>query len=326
VRLLVASAAAPARVGIFALDGGTVSAVRGIAAGGCPVGNVFRIPGTEQWALISQPTSGPQPCDMQAAGGLYIVDGAASAAHLIGTAQRVVSADANSLWTVTGVDLQPAQQLVVPEKVQRLSLTGAVLSRVYALPVGWTVIQGLTTDLLLLARDLSASSDNYEAWKPSTGTALGQYERVLAANASVVVWVNAACTPNNCPVHLSAPSSGTDRTVSLRADTYAYDGALSDDGTQLALSLGRGVDSQGATDQDTGVLVDMASRTVRPIPQTKVPASETGNLSLNWAARGWLIISTPGPNATSQLAAYNPATGAFVLPQHNPPTDEYTVV
>jgi hypothetical protein len=99
---------------------------------------------------------------------------------------------------------------------------------------------------------------------------------VLAANASVVVWVNTTCAPNNCPVHLSAPASGTDRTASLPADAYAYDGSLSDDGTQLALSLGTGVDSQGATDQDTAVLVDISSRVVHLIPQTKVPQVRPG--------------------------------------------------
>jgi hypothetical protein len=322
--MLVVSTATNAGVGVFVLDGGAMSAVRGFPVGGCPVGSVFRIPGTEQWAVISQPTSG-SPCGL-AAGRLYIVDAAASTARLIGSAQGVVAADRGSLWTVSGVDLQPAQQLVVPEHVQRISLTGGVLSRVYAVPVGWTVIKGLTPDLLLLARDLPAGSDNFEAWQPSSGTVLGQYDRMLAANAGVVVWVKSTCAPNNCPVHLSAPAIGLDRVVSLPAGAYAYDGSLSDDGTYLALSLGTGVDTEGATDQDTGVLVDMASRVVHLIPQTKVPASETGSLSLNWAAGGWLIVSTPGPNRTGQLAAYNPTTDAFVVSQHAPPADGFAVV
>ena len=82
------------------------------------------------------------------------------------------------------------------------------------------------------------------------------------------------------------------------------------------------MDSEGATDQDTGVLVDIATRAVHPIQQTKIPAGETGSLSLNWGAHGWLIVSTPGPNETGQLAAYNPTTGAFVVSRHAPPTDE----
>ena len=147
----------------------------------------------------------------------------------------------------------PRLQLSAPEHVQRISLSGATLSRVYAVPVGWTVIRGLTPDLLLLARDLQNGLDNWEAWQPSTGAVLGQYERVLAANANVVVWVNNTCAPDNCNVHLSAPNGGTDRTVYLPAGAYAYDGSLSDDGTHLALSLSTGVDSEGATDQDTGV-------------------------------------------------------------------------
>ena len=179
--------------------------------------------------------------------------------------------------------------------MQRISLTGAALSRVYAAPVGWTVIRGLTPDLLLLALDQQNGLDNWEAWQPSTGTVLGHYERVLAANANVVVWVDNTCAPDNCNVHLSTPTGGTDRTVYLPAGAYVYDGSLSDDGAYLALSLSTGRDAQGATDQDTGVLVDISSRALRPIQQTKIPAGETGGLSLNWAPHGWLIVSTPGP-------------------------------
>ena len=323
VRLLVTSNSATAGVGIFVLDAGVISPVRGFPAGGCPAGSVFRIPGTEQWAVVWQPADNASaPCGL-AAGRLYIIDAAASTARLIGSAERVVAADRGSLWTVAGVDLLPGQQLLVPEQVQRISLTGAVLSRNYSLPVGWTVIKGLTPDLLLLARDLANGLDNWEAWQPSTGAVLGQYERVFAANANVVVWVNNTCVPDNCPVHLSATSGGADRIVSLPAGAYAYDGSLSDDGTYLALSLSTGRDTQGATDQDTGVLVDMASRAVHLIQQTKIPAGETGSLSLNWASRGWLIVGTPGPNGTSQLAAYNPTTGSFVVSRNLPPADEF---
>ena len=318
--MLVTSNAAPAGVGIFALDGGAISGVGGFPSGGCLVGGGFRIPGTEQWAVIWQ-SSLSQPCE-QAAGRLYIIDAATSTAHLIGAEQRVVVADRGSLWTVTGIDQPPAEQLVVPEQVQRISLTGRTLSRVYAVPVGWGVIKGLTPDLLLLARDLPSNSEHLEAWQPSTGAVLGQYEHVLAASAGVVVWVNNTCAPDNCPVYLSPPSGGADRIVSLPAGAYAYDGSLSDDGTYLALSLGTGVDSEGATDQDAGVLVDIATRAVHRIQQTKIPAGETGGLSLNWGPHGWLIVSTPGATGSSQLAAYNPTTAAFVVSRHVPPTDE----
>jgi len=322
VRLLVTSNTAFGGIGIFALDGGAISAVRGFPAGGCPVASAFRIPGTEQWAVVWQPADNASASCGLAAGRLYIIDAAASAARVIGSFERVVPADRGSLWTVAGVDLLPGQQLVVPEKVQRISLTGAIVSRVYSLPVGWTVVKGLTPDLLLLARDLANGLDNWEAWQPSTGAVLGQYERVLAANANLVVWVNNTCAPDNCPLHLSPPSGGAARTVSLPAGAYAYDGSLSDDGTHLALSLSTGRDSQGATDKDTGVLVDIATRAVHPIQQTKIPAGETGSLSLNWGPHGWLIVSTPGATGTSQLAAYNPTTDAFVVSRHVPPADE----
>lgn len=320
--MLVTSNTATGSVGIFALDGGAISTVRGFPAGGCPIGGAFRIPGSQQWAVIWQAADNASaPCGL-AAGHLYIIDAATSTAHLLGSEQGVVAADRGSLWTVTGVDLLPGQQLTVPERVQRISLTGAVLSRVYSLPLGWTVIKGLTPDLLLLARDLANGLNNWEVWQPSTGIVLGQYERVLAANASVVVWVNNTCVPDNCPIHLSPPSGGTERTVSVPAGAYAYDGSLSDDGAYLALSLGTGVDSEGATDQDAGVLVDIATRAVHPIQQTKIPAGETGSLSLNWAPHGWLIVSTPGATGTNQLAAYNPTTGRFVVSRHVPPADE----
>ena len=326
VRLLVTSNAATAAVGIFALDGGAISPVRGFPAGGCQAGISFRLTGTEKWAVGWQPSDNASaPCDSTTGRRLYIIDAATSTAHLVGSVEGVVPADGGSLWTVTGIEMPPAQQLSVPEHAQRISLSGAALSRVYAVPVGWTVVRGLTPDLLLLARDLQNGLDNWEAWQPSTGAVLGQYERVLAANSNVVAWVNDACAPDNCPIHLSAPNDGTDRTVSLPAGAYAYDGSLSDDGTHLALSLSTGVDSEGATDQDTGFLVDVSSRAVHQIQQTKIPAGETGGLSLSWAPHGWLMVSTPGPPGTSQLAAYNPTTGAFVVARHVPPADEFTV-
>ncbi|HEY5457082.1 MAG TPA: hypothetical protein VIJ96_16590 [Acidothermaceae bacterium] len=315
VRLLVVSTAVTAGVEILALDGGTTSHVQGFPAGGCPVTSAIRIPHTEQWAVVWQPAANTSPPCALAAGGLYIIDDT-SRAHLIGSAERVVAADRGSLWTVAHAHLLPGQQLSVPEQVQRVSLTGAALSGNYSVPIGWTVEKGLTHDLLLLARDTQAGSDNWEVWQPSTGTVLGQYEQVLDANTNVVVWVNNTCVPNDCPVHLSTPAGGADRIISLPAGAYAYDGSLSDDGTYLALSLGTGVDTQGSTDQDNGVLVDLSNRAVHPIQQTKIPAGETASLSLNWAARGWLIINTPGPSSASQLAAYNPTTGSFVVSRH----------
>ena len=59
------------------------------------------------------------------------------------------------------------------------------------------------------------------------------------------------------------------------------------------------------------------------IQQTKIPAGETGSLSLNWGPHGWLIVSTPGPNRTSQLAAYNPTTVTFVVSPQRTPADEW---
>src|SRR5665213_1134082 len=136
IRMLVTSNTAFGGVGIFALDGGAISTVRGFPAGGCPVGGAFRIAGTEQWAVVWQSADNASaPCGL-AAGHLYIIDAANSTAHLIGSEQGVVAADARSLWTVTGVDLLPGQQLTVSEQVQRISLTSAVLSRVYSLPLG----------------------------------------------------------------------------------------------------------------------------------------------------------------------------------------------
>jgi hypothetical protein len=320
--MLVTSYTAPGGVGIFALDGGAITAVRGFPAGGCPVRSAFRIPGSQQWAVVWQPADNASaPCGL-AAGRLYIIDAATSTAHLLRPEQGVVAADRDSLWTVTGVDLLPGQQLTIPEQVQRISLTGGILSRVYSLPLGWTVVKGLTPDLLLLAWDLADRPDNWEVWQPSTGAVLGQYPRVLAANARVVAWVNNTCVPpDNCPVHLSPAMGGAERTVSLPAGADAQDGSLSDDGTYLALSLGT-VDVEGRTDQDTGVLVDMATRAVHPIQQTKIPVGEAGYLSLNWGSNGWLIVSTPGVAGTSQLAAYHPATGAFMVSRHVPPADE----
>jgi hypothetical protein len=326
IRLLVASTTSAAGVETLTLGTDAPSAVPGFPTGGCPVSNGFRIAGTDKWAVIWQGAdSASPPCGL-AAGSLYIVDAVASTARLIGSADRVVSADRGSVWTVAGAALLPGEQLTVPQRVQRVSLTGRVLSPVYRVPVGWTAISGLAPDLLLIARDLPAGVANWESWQPSTGAVVRQYASVLAAGPSIVAWVPFTCVPDGCPVHLSAPTGTADRTVSLPPGEYAYGGSVSDDGKYLALTVGTGVNADGSTEQDSGLLVDLSSGAVRPIARTAVTASLSGNVGLNWASRGWLIVSTPGAaSGTSRLAAYNPTQDAFVVSPHVPAADESLV-
>jgi hypothetical protein len=325
IRLLVASTASTAGVGTLTLGTDATSAVPGFPAGGCPVSNGFRIAGTDKWAVIWQGADVASPPCGLAAGRLYIVDAVSSTAQLIGSADSVVPADRGSVWTVAGTALLPGEQLTVPQQVQRVSLTGRVLSPVYRVPVGWTAIRGLAPDLLLIARDLPAGVADWESWQPSTGAVVRQYASVVAAGASVVAWVPFTCVPDGCPVHLSAPTGTADRTVSLPPGEYAYGGSVSDDGKYLALAVGTGINPDGSTEQDSGLLVDLASGAVRPIERTTVTASLSGNVGLNWASRGWLIVSTPGAAGSGRLAAYNPMSGAFVVSRHVPTADESLV-
>ena len=325
IRLLVASTTPAAGVGTLTLGTDATSQVPGFPTGGCPVSNGFRIAATDKWAVIWQSADAASPPCGLATGRLYIVDAVASTAQLIGSADRVVPGDRGSVWTVGGAALLPGEQLTVPEQVQRVSVTGRVLSPVYRVPVGWTAIRGLAPDLLLIARDLPAGLANWESWQPSTGAVVRQYASVLAAGSGVVAWVPFTCVPDGCPVHLSAPTGTADRTISLPPGEYAYGGSVSDDGTYVALTVGTGVNPDGSTEQDSGLLIDVSSGAVRPIERTAVTASLSGNVGLNWASRGWLIVSIPGADGTGRIAAYNPRSDAFVVSGHVSAADEALV-
>jgi hypothetical protein len=315
--LLVPDGSLPtARPGIFVLDSGQIVPVRGLPVGGCLTTGA-RIPASDAWAVVWQPVgNGSQAC-ASGAGRLYVVDAAEATARLIGRAEFVAPADHGSLWTVTDVGPPPSPAATQsPQRVQRVTLTGAVLGPAYRLPDGWTLSQGLTPDMLLLSRQLQTGPDNWQVWRPSTRADLGEYEHVLAADANVLAWVANSCAPDTCPVHLSAPTGGADSTVFLPHGAYAFEGSLNSDSTYLALDLGSGVDANGATNRDTGVIVDLTTRKVHIIEQTKIPSNGYGGLALNWANREWLAVEVPGGSGISQLGAYNPTTGAFVVSQH----------
>ena len=272
-----------------------------------------------------QATPGAQLCVGSHPGLRFLIDAAGTARGLgAGAGAYVVPAGDSSSWTVSGVDLPPDQQVTTSQLVQHVAMSGQRLSRVYRVPVGWTLTQGLTPDVLLLARELPTDGlRNWAAWRPSTGRVLARYDRVLAAGPTVVAWVADSCAPDRCPVHLSATSGGPSRLVALPRHAYAFEGTLSDDGRFLALNLGTRSDAQGATSQDTGAVVDLTTHRFHLISQSKVPASELGGLTLNWAGPRWLIAGTQGSNGRRQLAAYNPITGSFVVALRDLPTGAF---
>lgn len=167
--------------------------------------------------------------------------------------------------------------------------------------------------MLLLRQQLDAGGpDNFQQWRPSSGAVLRRYERVLASNGAVIAWVD-ACTRGNCPVHLSRPGQ-PDTAVQLPSRAYAIEGSLSTDSRYLALTLGTGADADGATNEDTGVLVDVATSTMQTVPQTKITVGEQlPSLGLSWAGASWLMVFVPGAPTTYQVGAYNAATHAFVV-------------
>jgi hypothetical protein len=238
----------------------------------------------------------------------------------------MVPAGDSSFWTVSGLDLPPGQQVTTSQRVQRVAISGRPLSPVHRVPVGWTLTQGLTPDLLLLARQLPTDGlQNWTIWRPSTGEVLARYDRVLAAGPKVVVWVADSCAPDRCPVHLNPTGGGLSRLIALPRHAYAFEGTLSDDGQFLALNLGTRSNSQNATSQDTAAVVDLTTHRLHLIPQTKVPAGEQGGLTLNWAGPDWLIAGAQGTNGRRQLAAYNPSTGSFVVARHELPPGVFPV-
>ncbi len=299
---------------MFDLDTGALSPVQGIPPTGCVRGS-FRMTVSNTWLVLWR-SSGTDAEQCSGAGRAYLVNGAGKATEGLAFAadETVVPGDNGSLWKL-GPDGGPDGPR---QRVQRMTPAGRAVSPVYQLPVGWTLDRGLTKDVLLLFRPLEDPADNWQTWQPSTGHVLRRYQRVIAADAHLVVWTTRPCGNKQCSLRVDYTDADNDFEVALPRGENASGGSISSDRKRIALVLADGATAETAR-HDSGYVLDLSTRSLRVIKQLKIPGSASQrSLGIGWASPSWLVATESGAEGTRGIAAYDAASGEFVASTRGP--------
>jgi hypothetical protein len=250
-----------------------------------------------------------------------LADGASSATRLPVTADWVLAAgDDTRLWLVTFLGQpDPTSRQLPPQAIQQVDLAGHPHSSRYRVPDGYAAWQGVGGGSLLL----TLAGSRFALWNPHGGRVLRRYDRVLAATATTIAWVAAACSPQRCPVHLSDLAAGSDIQVAAPRRAWANTGAFSPDGRYLAVVFG-GVDAAGAPQVRVGV-IDAATRRLLAVPGAVMSGGDFG-LSVTWSPDGaWLLLAAQdrAGQITGQLAAWRPGDTVLHVSRRQPPTGQH---
>ena len=324
--LLVPDPSPSAVPGLFWLDRGRLTPIRGLPHGGCYLPPT-RLP--HGWALGRQaykPTG--QRCrQLSLATQFYLLaDGATRARRLPVTADRLVAdGDDTRLWLITFLGQpDPTSGQLPPQAIQQVDRTGHPYTPRYLVPGGYAAWQGVGGGLLLLIRTGQGPADTsrFALWDPGRGRMLRRFDRVLAASGSTIAWVAAACGPKPCLVHLSDLASGTDLQVAVPWRAPANRGAFSPDGRYVAVVFGGG-DGAGAVTSARAGVIDVAARRLLAVPGAVTDGGDVG-LAVSWSADGaWLLVSARVSPLTVQLAAWRPGDTVLHVPRRQPPTGQH---
>src|SRR5215216_3758440 len=181
--LLVPDPSPSAVPGLFWLDRGRLTPIRGLPHGGCYLPPT-RLP--HGWALGRQaykPTG--QRCrQLSLATQFYLLaDGATRARRLPVTADRLVAdSDDTRLWLLTFLGQpDPTSGQLPPQAIQQVDRTGHPHTPRYLVPGGYAAWQGVGGGLLLLIRTGQGPADTsrFALWDPGRGRMLRRFDRVL---------------------------------------------------------------------------------------------------------------------------------------------------
>jgi hypothetical protein len=320
--LLVPDPSPSAVPGLFWLDSGRLTPIGGLPSGGCYL--PIRLP--HGWVLAHQTDQGCPKPSMRTQ--FYLLaDGASSATRLPVTADWVLAGgDDTRLWLVTFLGQpDPTSGRPPPHAVQQVDVAGHPYGPRYLVPDGYAAWQGVGGGslLLILPGQGPPETSRFALWNPGSGRILHRYDRVLAATATTVAWVAAACGPQRCPVHLSDLVSGADTQVAAPRGVWVNAGTFSPDGRYLAVVFG-GVDAiRPATQVRVGV-IDAAARRLLAVSGAVMSGGDFG-LAVTWSLDGaWLLLAAQDrPGQYTQLAAWRPGDRVLHVPRRQPPTGQH---
>jgi hypothetical protein len=256
-----------------------------------------------------------------------LADGASSATRLPVTADWVVGAsDDTRLWLVTFLGHpDPTSRRLPSQAIQQVDFTGQPHTPRYLVPDGYAAWQGVGggSFLLAVAGQEPVDTSLFALWNPHSGRVLRRYDRVLAATATTVAWVAAACSPQRCPVHLSNLVSGADTQVAAPRGVWVNGGAFSPDARYLAVVFG-GVDAVRPTTQVRVGVIDASTQRLLAVSGAVMSGGDFG-LAVTWSPDGaWLLLAAQDrPGQYTQLAAWRPGDTVLHVPRRQPPTGQH---
>jgi hypothetical protein len=259
-----------------------------------------------------------------APGRVIFIPAGGTAARVIARATMIaVSPDGRQVWVQTAIQSVGNGEGVPPgfkSPTWAVNLAGQRVSPVLQLPLGLVAATGsgpLTQNL---------TTGRLQLWNGSTGqpipTNLPADAQFVAAGPDRVIWASCAAS---CVLHATGLNTGTATAVALPgnwmppSETYPPPPAsFGPSDQQFVLPLDR-VDSSGNTTAQALFIADTATRTLRMIPGTLLPASQPIQLTGSWDQRGllWVLASNPDTDfyqlgfwtGTGPLHTLTPAQG-----------------
>ena len=231
----------------------------------------------------------------------FLADGARSVTRL-GTANLVApAANADAAW-LTSYPL--GANMTTAAGTAREASATRTLTRPVTLPPGYAIDQGTDRGLLLAQVGQQPGAGVSKLWNPSAPQASQAFNQVLAASPGEIAWTP-ACAPQ-CSVQVLDLATGRHTVVQLPAGKSVTSGAISPDGSFLALQV-----SFASTGDDGALAMQLEVAPVTTGRLTAVPgtfASSDAFIGFGWPTGGDSLVAEFSFTTKVQLASWRPGT------------------
>jgi len=173
--------------------------------------------------------------------------------------------------------------------------------------------QSLSAGLVLTVAYGPQPSGQSEIWQPTSNHVIRTLpSEPLAAHGDWIATESAKSCPPDCSIQITHIRSGQVEVIPLPRRTYVSGGAVSPDGTMLALV---GTLNGSQRQQPSAVIVvDLARRSSQVLRNSNAPLrSAYGDPPISWSSNGWLFATRFG--GSDVLAWRSGLPGMAVLPK-----------
>jgi hypothetical protein len=269
------------------------------------------------WAVQVDP---PAPAACGSCAGppraVYFLADAGQSAAPVGLADAVAPGTAGTLWlTSYPPEADPG---TAAGTAWQVSIAGRQLGPRFTLPVGYLIVQGTESGLLLAPITQQPGTTADELWNPASARSVRSFNEVIAASSTQIAWAS-PCT-GRCVVQVLNLDTGRQVPVELPAASSVTSAAFSSDGGFLALEVTFGDNNNNGQQAVQLELVSSGDNYPTVIPQTWV--SSDALVGFGWAAGSDTLVAELAFTTKTQLASWHPGASqlaiAALTPRHSP--------